>query len=199
MLLGLSALCVTGCNWFNAVDDGKIPQGVIFYTGSPVVFYFVDEDGDDLVNKETPSTYPKLFFFYADEDTRVQAVSQIQTITQTSGGVSTEFSVYNDGSNWLWTDPEEDLTAFQSYMWGKTPNTSSTMLVYLGESSVPDSLQVQYKYRTPAEDPSLDGNWAVDITSVRYQGVEVFEHNENGKVFIVKPSHGETTVKVGSR
>ena len=38
----------------------------------------------------------------------------------------------------------------------------------------------------------------VQITSVKYNGVEVFEGNENGKVFVRKPSQGETTVTVGS-
>ena len=198
-LLFLSALCVTGCDWFTAVDDGKIPQGVIFYTGCPVAFYFIDEDGNDLVDARQESSYPLVFRFIADEDDRVQALMPVQTISQTEHGVTTDFYVYNAGSNWLWEDTEENLHAFQSYMWGKTQNTECTMLIYANKNAAPDSLQVQYKYRTSKDDPSLEGSWGVDITSLRYQGVEVFIGNEKRKVFIEKPSlGGKTIVHVGA-
>ena len=68
-----------------------------------------------------------------------------------------------------------------------------------GQNAAPDSLKVKYKYVTGKDDPNLEGTWGVNVTSLRYGDVEVLEGNENGKVFIVKPSHGETTVKVGSR
>ena len=198
-LLCLTVLCVTGCDWFNAVDDGKIPQGVMFYTGCPVDFFFIDEDGNDLVDAQQARTYPLAFQYYADEDARVQAVMQIQTVTQRVDGVPTEVYSYNGGSNWIWKDNQEGLHAFRSYLWGKTPNTEFMMLVYTPQNATPDSLKLKYKYLTGKEDPKLEGTWGVEVTSIRYKDVEVLEGNENGKVFIVKPSHGETTVKVGSR
>lgn len=198
-LLCLTVLCVTGCEWFNAVDNGKIPQGVVFYAGCPVDFYFIDEDGNDLVDPQQAKTYPMVFHFPANEDARMNAIMQIQSYTQTIHGVSTELSVYNGGSNWIWNDAEEGLHAFQSYMWGQTPDSVFTMLVYAGQHATPDSLKVKYKYVTGKDDPKLEGTWGVNVTSLRYGDVEVFAGNENGKVFIVKPSHGETTVKIGSR
>ena len=93
----------------------------------------------------------------------------------------------------------QGLHAFQSYMWGHTPDSEFTMLVFAGQNAAPDSLKVKYKYVTGKDDPNLEGTWGVNVTSLRYGDVEVLEGNENGKVFIVKPSHGETTVKVGSR
>lgn len=197
-LLCLTVLA-TGCDWFTAVDDGKIPQGVIFYAGCPVDFYFIDEDGNDLVDAQQARTYPLVFHYFAGEDERVNAVMQIQTVTQRVDGVPTEVSSYNGGSNWIWKDQKEGLHAFRSYMWGQTPNTDFTMLVFTPQNATPDSLQVKYKYLTGKDDPRLEGAWGVEVTSLRYQDVEVFVGNENGKVFIVKPSHGETTVKIGSR
>ena len=194
LTLCLAVLCVTACEWFNAVDDGKIPQGVIFYTGCPVVFYFVDEDGGDLVDTDQPSTYPTVFRVPAYEDDRDKARQSIQTIHQS--GV--DYYVYNEGSNWLWEDSDTQRIAFQTYMWGKTVNPDAKLFVYYKQYTEPDSLQVTYKYVTADDDPALQGSWGVDVTSLKYNGVEVLVGNENGKVFIRKPSHGETTVKVGS-
>ena len=191
------AVLAAGCSWFNAVEEGKIPQGVIFYAGCPVVFYFLDEDGNDLVDESRVDTYPLVFRLHAGEEARSQARESIQSIVQALDGVRTEFFVYNGGSNWFWKDSQEQLCAFQSYMWGKTQNPDFMMYVYAGPGE-PDSLQVKYKYLTEADNPKIDG-WGVDVISVTYNGVEVLENNENGKVFVTKPSHGKTSVKTGSR
>ena len=87
---------------------------------------------------------------------------------------------------------------FQTYLWGKTINTDAKIYVYGSQNAAADSLQIKYKYTTAADNPDLEGTWGVDVLSIKYNEVEVFENNETGKVFIVKPSQGETSVKVGS-
>lgn len=194
LFLILAAFSTAACNWFDPIEDGKIPQGVIFYTGCPVVFYFVNEDGEDLVNIERPATYPAVFRVPAGEDDQDRARQTIQTIRRSQ----VDYYVYNEGSNWLWKDSDEQRIAFQTYLWGKTVNTDAKIYVYGSQNAAADSLQIKYKYTTAAENPDLEGTWGVDVLSIKYNEVEVFENNKTGKVFIVKPSQGETSVKVGS-
>ncbi|MBO4535762.1 MAG: hypothetical protein J5702_01000 [Bacteroidales bacterium] len=195
LFLCLFAGCTAACDWLFPEQEGAIPAGVLFYTGCPVAFYFVDEDGDDLVDFDQPDTYPTVFRVPTDVLARERACMNIQTIRQS--GV--DYYVYNEGSNWFWKDQDEQKCAFQTYLWGKTVNTEAIIYVYPNHASAADSLHITYKYLTPTADNDLGGStWGVDVLSVKYNEVEVFEHNETGKVFIVKPSQGETTVKVGS-
>ena len=195
LFLCLFAGCTAGCNFITPSQEGTIPAGVIFYTGCPVAFYFVDEDGADLVNFDQPQTYPTVFRVPTDGLGRERACMNIQTIRQS--GI--DYYVYNDGSNWFWKDPDEQKCAFQTYLWGKTVNTEAKIYVYANHSANADSLLIKYKYLTPTADNDLGGStWGVDVLSVKYNEVEVFENNETGKAFIVKPSQGKTTVKVGS-
>ena len=104
--------------------------------------------------------------------------------------------LYNDGANSLFRENEESLWRFQSFVWGRTVEPVGK--TFLSLKSGMDSLSVSFKYLSAAEANINGGTWAVDVESVKYNDVEVFVGNENGKVFVQKPSHGGTIVKVGS-
>ena len=194
-LLFLAALCAVGCSVFDSFDDDKIPSGVMFYTDCPIIFYFVDENGLDLVDVDQPSTFPLAFWHEAVREDREQALISMQTFNRE--GIA--YYLYNNGSNWLQEDSEMQRCGFQSFLWGRTLEPSYKMFVYAGSEAAADSLRVSFQYLTPAENQLRGGSsWGVDVTSVTYNGVEVFQGNENGKVFVIKPSQGETAVKVGS-
>ena len=197
LLLCLATLCVSACNWF--IDDGEsaIPVGVIFYTNNPVVFYFMDEDGADLVNVDKFITYPQAYHYEAGPDIREMAIRSLQTIDQ--GGIS--YHIYNESSNFVYLDSTEQRYAFQTYLWGRTVETEISMFIYSdARVATPDSLHMKYEYLLPKTDNDLGGaSWGVEVKSITYNGVEVFQGNEKGKVFIEKPSHGgKTVVHVGT-
>ena len=195
MLLCLAAVCATGCHLFDDPDDGTIQPGMLYYTDCPVVFYFVDEDGADLVDVNQASTYPLAYRYAAGSDIREMALLSLQTLAK--DGVVLYY--YNDACNWFVEDLDEHLCRFQTYLWGVTPETEYNMFVYAGSRAEAESLKVKYGYVFPEEGKNLGrATWGVEVKSLTYNGVEVFQGNENGKVFVVKPSHGETTVKTGS-
>ena len=196
MMLLVAGLLMAGCSLFDDFSD-EIPVGLSFYTGCPVAFYFMDEDGEELVDPTDPDTFPLAF------STRVKIISsgkQDFSVFETEENGSPLIR-YNDNTNSLWKDPEQQRWTFRTWLWGRTKEPDYTMYVYVGSQE--DSLSVSYKY-LQAGDPGYENlpagsKWGVEILSMRYNGVEVYKGNENGKVFIEKPSHsGETVVHVGS-
>ena len=194
VLLTLSLSLTAGCNIFGNESEG-IPSDVLFYTGCPLSFYYVDEQGNDLVNTADPQSFPTAFLIEASEESRLEAVSSMQQIVQ----AGTTYLLYNTATNSLKQDADLQRWGFQTYLWGRTPNKDYTTYVYAGGTK--DSLKVAYKYLLPGGEDSegITSGWGVKITSMLYNNVEVFLNNDNGKVFVEKPSQGgETVVHVGS-
>lgn len=183
-----------GCNWLFNDDSDGIPVGMLFYTGCPLSFYYVDEHGNDQIDLQNPATFPTAFRVPVAPFVREEAVG---SLTETSLDGATYY-LYNSGSNSLREDAGPRY-AFQTYLWGKTLDPDYTMYVYTGDSK--DSLKVSYRYLRASESDGLPSgaSWGVEVTSICYNEVEVFQNNENGKVFIEKPSQGgETVVHVGT-
>ena len=190
----LSCLWLTaGCDIFEIPQtDSEIPENVGFYTYANLFFYFVDENGDDLITFEDKSTWPLTFPRKAGEEERAMAFESMSATTREVGTVY----LYNGESNSLVQDAELSLWRFQTFFWGRTKETEYNTYLYMHGDV--DSLTVSYRYLTAAETQAVGGSWAVNIESVKYNGVEIADGNENGKVFVQKPSQGGTIVKVGS-
>ena len=189
-ILGISLAMFGTAACVDGPDNEVPPIGENFYTGCPVKFFFVDENGEDLVHLEDVNTYPLGYPVTVTEDVRGQAIpAQIVR----AGNVSVY--VYNFGQNFAWQDPESERTAFQTYLWGRVPEPTFLTYVYAGNGWDADSLRVGYKYLNGSETAS--GRWAVEVISMEYNGVEVFKANPEKTVYVVKPSEGETVVKVG--
>lgn len=184
-------LPVTGC-FYQEYDPGVIPEGELFYTNSPVKFFFIDENGEDLMHEEDTSTYPLAYPSEVPQDSRDAAFRNIKTIM--SDGL--QLTLYNDGINMTWVDPETGRQAFQTCLWGISPRPSYKTYIYAGNGWKADSLNVEYRYLSGKETES--GSWAVEVTSMQYNGVEVFKDNGNKQVYIIKPSEGGTVVHVGN-
>lgn len=193
--LALCASLVSGCDWFNDADkDTTIPEGVLFFTNANLVFYFVDGEGNDLVDILNQETFPVVY----PEQVSGNFLREVVLNAEAATVGSKVYKVYTSGHNWLYEDDEEGHIAFGTHMWGKTVELSYTEYVYVDGAM--DSICVDYRYVTDSADARVaGGGWAVDVMSVRYNEVEVFAGNENGKVFIEKPSRDETVVKVSRR
>ncbi len=195
IVLASYAGLTAGCNWLfpEENNDGTVPENVNFYTGCPLTFYYADENGASPINIETPDTYPVAFRGAVPESTCEIARANVQ-VYEKDGEV---LYVYNGGSNSLLWSEEDQLYGFQTWFYGVTPQVTYSFPIYIGNDI--DTLKVGYKYLTTADDVQISGaSWAVDVESVTYNGVEVLVGNINGKVFIEKPSQGETVVRIGS-
>ena len=194
LFLGL-VLLAAGCNWFpDSSDGGEIPENAVFYTGCPLMFYFVDENKQSLVDIDDLSTYPTAFAAPASEEARLLATDIVQRYQSESGTIY----LYNSESNSLQWDNSEGMFGFQTYFWGITPQTNYSMPVYLFEYL--GVLTIGYKYVTTSGKVQVSGaSWAVEILSARLDGVDILTNNTPGKVFIEIPSQGgEPVVHVGS-
>ncbi len=195
LTLGVLSSVVSACMGdLGPAGEKGIPAGVSFYTSAQgLQFFFVDEDGNDLVDLDERHSWPLAFPQKVESTTRESAITRATTEAHSDGRV---FYVYNDNCNALCKDYDSGLYGFSTYLWGRTVEPEYTTYIYKGSSI--DSLNVSYTYHEAQAGQAGGNSWMVQITSVKYNGVEVFEGNENGKVFVRKPSQGETTVTVGS-
>ena len=190
VLSGLFSAC---SDFFLPENQNGIPEGVIFYTTAQgLSFYFVDEDGNDMVTLEDRTTWPLAFPQKMEASTREAAVARADAEARSDGRV---FYIYNDNCNAICQDFENRRYGFSTYLWGRTIEPEYTTYLYIGNSL--DSLKVGFNYHQAQESQTSGASWLVEINSVKYNGVEVFTGNKNGKVFVQKPSQGETVVKVG--
>ncbi|MBR1538934.1 MAG: hypothetical protein IJ636_05445 [Bacteroidales bacterium] len=184
-----------GCIDFFLPEDENLPQGVVFYTTvQGLSFFFVDGDGNDLVDFDDKTTWPQAYPQKVGDATRVVAVERVEMTAREDGRV---FYIYNDNCNALAKDLDTRLWSFTTYFWGRTPEPEYTTYFYAGGGL--DSLKVSFSYLSGSNNdntPSAPG-WGVKVDSVKYNGVEVMVGNETGKVFIQKPSRDQTVVKVG--
>ena len=196
LMPALLLLLTAGCNIFETPTN-TIPEGLLFYTDCPVSFYFVDEEGKDLVDPQDHSTFP---LAYPGRINRQSPTDEGFSVTESQQGGSPAY-LYNDNSNYLWKDSEENLWCFLTWVWGRTLDQEFKTYIYVAGQE--DSLKVSFKYLKAGDQDSKDlpegSSWGIRILSMRYNDIEIFENNEKGKVFIEKPSQGgETVVHVGS-
>lgn len=175
--------------------SGEIPENTMFYTNvQGLSFYFVDGEGNELVSLTERSTWPLAAPEQLSAEKRATAVEHCSQTARSDGRV---YYIYNDNCNAICEDYETKRWGFTTYFWGKTRLPEYTTYVYRPDGGL-DSIRVQYKYLSSDEGTlSSSLGWAVNVESVKYNGVEVFNGNENGKVFIQKPSQGDVVVKVG--
>ena len=189
-LICIAALASTACGSIWGDDNGgQVPDGTLFYTDCPLWIYFVDENGNDRVCLDSLYSIPTAFQLQVPQSTRVSAASSFQKVTFEQG----EYYILNNSTNFMREDNELNLLCFQTYLWGKTPYKEFPTYMYQGDDEF--TLKVSFEYLNQVSDGV---SWGVRITSVLLNDTEVFNGNENGKVFVVKPSQGgDISVRVG--
>ena len=178
-----------------STPSGEIPENAIFYTTVPgLQFFFVDAEGKDLVALEDRASWPIAAREEMSAEKRATAVEKCQTSARSDGRV---YYIYNDNCNALSNDYETNRWGFTTYFWGKTRQPQYNTYLYRPDGGL-DTLVVSYIYLSSDEGTLEDGvGWAVTIQSVKYNGIEIFDGNKNGKVYIQKPSQGDVVVKIG--
>jgi len=185
LLLALGLYMLTGCTEAAVEPSGLPSHGVFYTTVKGLSFYFLDEAGNDCISFDDPTTWPLTFArVLASAERRELAYSQVKSTSDAAGRPVYQ---YNDQLNSISFDEGEQLWKFQTYFWGESPLPQFPTYVFLRESMA--EMVVSYQYVQSGSD-TANGGWGVDVTSVTFNGTEVFRGNASGKVFIRKSAQG---------
>lgn len=180
MILLLSIVLIS-CNkddndkWYNSMPDGGE-----FKTGTILRFFYIDENGNDLINPKDLTTLP---------------VSSIQLLPSQPEikGLYKNYSYNNDLNNIIF-NKNKNLHEFFTYAFGDSRNSSYTFYVYY--KGVADKMNVTFIY----QNHKVDGGtcYASDITSWKVNNTLVYTNNDTGLVkyvYLVKKADGTTSIK----
>ena len=133
LTLGVLSSVVSACMGdLGPAGEKGIPAGVSFYTSAQgLQFFFVDEDGNDLVDLDERHSWPLAFPQKVESTTRESAITRATTEAHNDGRV---FYVYNDNCNALCKDYDSGLYGFSTYLWGRTVEPEYTTYIYKGST-----------------------------------------------------------------
>lgn len=184
ILMGALSLiiCFAGCNdddsnrWYDSMPDGDP-----FHTGTPLRFFYVDEDGNDLIDPEDYSTLP------------VSSLEELDS-QPVIGELYKDYS-YNNDYNSVVYNKYRGLHEFFTYAFGDSRQSSYTFYVY--HNGVADKMDVTFQY----QNKKVDGGrfYASNNTSWSVNGVEVYNIKKPAMrvyVRLVKKSDGTTEVVI---
>ena len=174
------AICFAGCNdddsnrWYDSMPDGGE-----FHTGNVLRFFYVDEEGNDLINPEDLTTLPVSSLEQLDSQPVIEAYDYHQR--------------YNNELNDVLYNESEGLHEFFTYAFGDSRQSNYTFYVY--HNGVADKMDVTFQY----QDHKVDGGlyYASNIISWSVNDVEVYTIKKPAMrkyVRLVKKADGTTDV-----
>ena len=177
LLLAVCLGMLSGC--IESIEDPSGIRPAVFYTTvKDLSFYFVDETGKDCIVIDQPSTWPLTFARVISAADRQLAIDQVKSTTDAMGRAVYQ---YNDQLNSIRFDDVELLWGFQCYFWGESPQPQYITYLFLGDMMA--EMVVSYHYVTSGG-ALANGGWAVEVTSVTFNGTEVLQGNASGKVYV---------------
>lgn len=184
-ILGILALFLITTNFVscNKDDNDKWydsrPDGGSFYTGNGLRFYYVDEEGNDLINPKDFSTLP---------------VSSLEPLN--SQPVIESFNrnySYNNEQNTIQYNESTGLYEFFTFAFGDSRHSNYTFYVYY--KGIADRMDVTFQYQDHKVD---NGRYYIsNIISWSVNSVEVYNIEKPAMrkyVYLVKKSDGTTKV-----
>ncbi|NMA73040.1 MAG: hypothetical protein GX963_02525 [Bacteroidales bacterium] len=174
-------ICFAGCN----DDDSNrfydsMPDGGLFHTGTGLRFFYVDEDGNDLIDPENLSTLP---------------VSSRELLESQPVIESYDYrDRYNEELNRVSFNEQKGLNEFFTYALGDSRKSNYTFYVY--HNGVADKMEVTFQY----EDKKVDGGFYLSRNLTwSVNGVEVYNVKKPAMIVyvrLVKKSDGTTEVVI---
>jgi len=187
-LLGLLLILVFTVGFIACSDDDEdedypythIKGGGLFYRGNTVRFYYIDEEGKDLLDPEDMSSLPVSY----DKDEKLPEVKIIPD--------DYKDGLYNRNHNSILFDPELKLYYMNTSAPGNMEKPTYTF--YIGYKDDFDKMDLTYRYT----DKNVDGGkYHSKIISWKFNGTYIYSDNDSSdkKVFI-KKANGKTTVSL---
>ena len=170
-----------GEEWLNSIPDGNF-----FGRANTLRLYYIDENGNSLINPDDPNTYPVSWSENLEnpiERTNDRNLDLSSSISPTTIG-------YNGNHNWICFDKEENLYYCTLLAYGDAKYSTYTFPIYINGDT--DQLEISYKYTTK---DVIGGDFHPKIISWKYNGTHIYSDDDgyDKKVFIRK-ANGNTTV-----
>ena len=183
IFFGILVLFLGTINFVSCNDDDsdmwydRMPDGGAFHTGNVLRFFYVDEDGNDLIDPKDYSTLP------VSSLEKLESQPVIESLY--------EDYLYNDEYNNI----NKGLYEFFTYAFGDSRQNDYTFYVY--HNGVADKMDVTYQY----QDRKVDGGlyYLSNIISWSVNDVEVYNIKNPAMrkyVRLVKKSDGTTEVVI---
>lgn len=188
VLFFFTLTAMTACN-----DDGEewhdsMKDGGPFLTGNSVRFYYVDAEGNDLIDRNDPATFP------VSTDTLPDVPPAISDIYNPEEN----YVEYNDRVNSVVFSEKESLNEFFTFAYGDSRQSTHTFYVcFKGKC---DTMEVTYRY---------DGSKVTDVWGRPVYSSQILSWKVNGQpvysldtwehgmyhrnVYLCKDADGNTT------
>lgn len=184
LLFVLGTFGLMGCNdevfdeeegWYD-----RIPDGGLFSRGNTVRFYYIDGNGNSLINPQDKNTLP------------VSWREEIENPIERTEGYDAEHANYNHNHNWVFYDEEEELYYCTVSAYGDSRQSTFSFPIYVNGEK--DTMEITYKY---TDKGVIVGKYAYKIISWKYNGVHVYsDGDEEPKKVFIKKANGKTTVSL---
>ena len=184
LLFVLGTFSLMGCNdemtdeeegWYDSIPDGNF-----FSRGNTVRFYYIDGNGNSLINPEDKNTLPVSW--------REELVNPIERTED----YNAEHGNYNGNHNWVVYDEEEELYYCEVSAYGDERQSTYSFPIYVNGDK--DGMQITYKY---TDRDVIGGKYWAKIISWKYNGVHVYSDDvEPFKKVFIKKANGKTTVSL---
>jgi len=182
LIMATITLSFIGCS--DDEDDEypytSVKGGGHFVRANTVRFYYIDENGNDLIDPDDVSTLPVSY----NNDEKLPESVKIPNDFKEPGG-------YNGNANWILFDKDLNLFYMQSSVYGDMEKPDYTF--YIGFGGEFDKMDMSYRYT----DKNVSGGngYAAKIVLWKFNGKHVYSDDEglDKKVF-VKKAKGKTTI-----
>lgn len=190
----IAVLTLVCCNsedeanrWYDTIENGTP-----FLTGTGAYFYYIDEEGHDLLDIDVPSTYPATSI---DEKNPNIADSIENKRFYVRGGNSRDYNAIGipGGNGGYWNSVDfnnyKGLTRFYAFAYGDARQKNSRFYIWFkGKADVVDMV---YSYQ---KRENSGFRFSVSIESMKVNGVEVPKGLKRN-IFLIKKEDGTTEVK----
>ena len=183
LLFVLGTFSLIGCNdemtdeeegWYDSIPDGNF-----FSRGNTVQFYYIDENGNSLINPENKETFP--VSWREEIENPIERTEDLQ-----------EHGNYNGNHNWILYDAEEKLYYCTVSAYGDERQSTYSFPIYVNDEK--DAMEITYKY---TDRDVVGGKYWAKIISWKYNGVHVYsDDDEPCKKVFIKKANGKTTVSL---
>ncbi len=180
-LLVLFIISFTGCK--EEYNDGwydSIPDGNFFARANSVRFYYIDENGNSLINPDDLSTLP------------VACDEELENPIERTQDYNSEYGYYNGNNSCVRYDEEEGLYYGSFTAYGDSRQSIYSYPLYINGEI--DKMEIHYRY---TDKDVIGGKYWGKIISWKYNGVHIYSDDDeyDTKVFITK-ANGKTTVSL---
>lgn len=165
--------------WYNFIPDGNK-----FSRANTLRFYYLDENGNDLIAPNDLKTYP---VSWSEE-----LVNPLERTYDNIADADYNTIRYNGNHNWIYYDNQEQLYYCTMTAYGDAKQSSFSFPVYVQGDT--DRIDITYKYTVKGV---IGGEYWGKIVSWQYNGTHVYsDDDEHDKKVFIKKHDGKTIVSL---